>query len=226
MTIYADTATGERNLEQSAASGAHREINGIRDRVVADVVRFGYSRRDKPYRLSSGAESRDYIDGKRVLSSPTRRKHVARAVLQLLDEEGVGLDFDAVGGLTMGADYIALGVSDAASEVAGGREIDVFSVRKDPKTHGKEDRIAGAQLSEGMRVLLVDDVVTTGNSIIQALDEIQGMGATVVFAVALVDRGEGTSRRLTERGIRYRPLITYLALGIEPVPDEVMSSPA
>lgn len=206
--------------EQTAAAALAEGLQHLRDAVIADVARFGYSWREVPFQLSSGFKSHDYIDGKLTLAAAPRRRRVASAILALINEQGIGLEFDAVGGLTMGADNIAVAVSDLATEVADGRQVDSFSVRKEEKAHGKQGEIAGTPLGHGVRVLLVDDVVTSGRSILQALDAIQAKGAEVVFSVALVDRGEATRRRLNERGVRYEPLITYRDLGIEPVPDE------
>lgn len=187
-------------------------LTELQDSIVALVAEWGYERRDEAFTLSAGHVTHDYIDGKRAIAQTSRLRLVAQAFLELAKEEGV--EFDAVGGLTMGADPIALAIA-----VGSDRDTYWFSVRKEPKEHGKQQLIEGGPLLPGTRVLLVDDVVTTGRSIIQALDAIQASGAEVVMASALVDRGEGTSRVLDERGIRYRPMMTYQDLGIEPVPD-------
>jgi orotate phosphoribosyltransferase len=187
-------------------------LTDLQDSIVALVARWGYERREKPFTLSAGFETHDYIDGKRAVATTSRLHQVARAFLQVAAEQGA--EFDAVGGLTMGADPIALAITMAADT-----EKQWFSVRKEPKVHGKQQMIEGIELLPGTRVLLVDDVVTTGRSILQALDAIEATGASVVLASALVDRGLGTSRRLASRGIPYHPLINYADLGIEPVPD-------
>ncbi len=176
--------------------------------LAALVLREGYIRRDEPFRLASGETSRDYIDGKRALANGRVLAAVCDRVVSLAQSLGVG--FDAVGGLTMGADAIVHGIA-ARSKVYW------FSVRKELKSHGNQKLIEGVELAPGMRVLLVDDVVTTGSSILQALEAIEDAGANVVLAVALVDRGEAARPKFEARGIRYEPLLTYRDLEIEPV---------
>jgi len=187
-------------------------LTDLQDSIVALVARWGYERQEEAFTLSAGFRTHDYIDGKKAIAVTSRLRTVAAAFLALAAEEGV--EFDAVGGLTMGADPLALAIAVGAD---GDKQW--FSVRKEPKEHGKQQLVEGANLLPGTRVLLVDDVVTTGRSILQALDAIEATGAHVVLASALVDRGTGTGRLLAERNIRYRPMTTYKDLGIEPVPD-------
>jgi orotate phosphoribosyltransferase len=161
-----------------------------------------------PFRLSSGEFSSDYIDGKRALAAGPDLTLAARCIMALADRQGVS--FEAVGGLTMGADPLACAVAILSSN-------EWFSVRKAPKAHGEQRLIEGAVLREGMPVLLVDDVVTTGGSILKALDAIEGVGARVVLAVTLVDRGDTARVRLEQRGVRYQPVLTYEDLDIAPI---------
>ncbi len=187
--------------------------------MIAIVAEHGYERREKPFRLSSGYETHDYIDGKQAVAETGRLLTLGKAFLELAAESGV--EFDAVGGLTMGADPMSLSIAVAASDRNESKRW--FSVRKDPKVHGKQKRVEGSALSTGDRVLLVDDVVTTGKSILQALDAIEEAGAHVVLATALVDRGDATAKVLADRGIAYEPLLTYRDLGIDPVPDDAIT---
>lgn len=94
---------------------------------------------------------------------------------------------------------------------------DWFTVRKAVKGRGTNQRIEGTQLDESTRVLLVDDVVTRGDSIKQAYEQIRATGATIVAAVTLVDRGGNANEFFDAEGVFYRPLVTYADLGIEPV---------
>lgn len=181
-------------------------LSALRDSIIATVARWGYEYRDMPIRLSSGEESHDYVDAKRALSRGARLSEVGRAILELAD----GIEFEAVGGLTMGSDPIAM-----AAAIAGDKLW--FSVRKEPKAYGKQLLIEGAELEKGMPVILVDDVATTGRSILQALSALDEVGASVVLAITLVDRGEGTRKKLEARGVRYEPIMTYRDLGIQPV---------
>lgn len=177
------------------------------DRLV-ELLRLGYERREEPFQLTSGEMSYDYVDGKKAISAGKNLRFVAEAVIEAAAAQGA--DFEAVGGLTMGADPIA----HAVALVKG---VQWFSVRKEPKGHGKGRMIEGAGLSEGTQVLIVEDVVTTGGTILKAIDAVEEVGATVVFAVSLLDRGNAADGLLASRGIDYHPLTTYEHLGIEPV---------
>ncbi|HEX7133668.1 MAG TPA: hypothetical protein VF228_13920, partial [Iamia sp.] len=116
--------------------------------MVALIARWGYERRDEAFTLSAGFETHDYIDGKRAVATSSRLRQVAAAFLELAEEEQA--EFDAVGGLTMGADPLALAITVGASS-----DKEWFSVRKDVKVHGKQKLIEGSDLLPGTRVLLV-----------------------------------------------------------------------
>ncbi|HWD07519.1 MAG TPA: orotate phosphoribosyltransferase [Actinomycetota bacterium] len=177
--------------------------------AAVEVLRTkGLERRAQAFQLVSGEWSHDYVDCKRALAQGSDLATVAQAVLDLVASEGI--DFDAVGGLTMGADPIA----HAVAVLSGKRW---FSVRKTPKKHGRQRLLEGAELDGTTRVLLVDDIVTTGGSILDALDAIEEIGAPIALAVTLCDRGETGRPRLEARGVRYRPLMTYKDMGIVPV---------
>jgi orotate phosphoribosyltransferase len=172
------------------------------------IARYGHERRSEPFKLSSAGWSYDYVDVKRAISSGSRLRLVGQAIAELASSSGVA--FDAVGGMTMGADPIALAVA-----IESGAEW--FSVRKEPKRHGKQKRIEGAELADDAKILLVEDVTTTGRSIVAALSALEEIGARVVMASPLVDRGEITRPSFESKGIRYEPLLTYADLGIDPV---------
>jgi orotate phosphoribosyltransferase len=110
----------------------------------------------------------------------------------------------------MGADALAHGVA-----LLSGCEW--FSVRKKPKPYGREQWIEGARLRAEARVLLVDDVVTTGGSIVEAYERVVAVNAHVVGVIPMVDRGNAAALRFAELGVPYAPLVTYHDLGIEPV---------
>ena len=177
---------------------------------VLELIRArGYERRDEPFQLTSGATSYDYIDGKRAISDGESLRLVAQAIVD--EARDAGIEFEAVGGLTMGADPLAHAISLLTGK-------GWFSVRKERKEHGKQHLVEGSPLPPGSRVLLVDDVVTTGKSTLQALDAIESLdGVEVVLAVSIVDRGDQAASALSARGVRYRPLLTYRDLGIDPV---------
>lgn len=183
-------------------------VSPRREHLIALLRSRGHERRAEPFQLASGEWSRDYVDGKRAIADGEALRLASEVILELAADAGV--EFDAVGGLTMGSDPLAHGVA----LVGGGAW---FSVRKTTKTHGKQKRIEGTELAPGDRVLLVDDVVTTGGSILEALDAVEEAGARVVLAVTLLDRGEAAAPFFGQRGIPYAPVATYTDLGIEPV---------
>ncbi len=180
----------------------------LRSQVLDVVRRLGYVRRDEAFQLSSGGWSHDYVDGKRALAGGAELRLAADAVVATAAEQGIA--FDAVGGLTMGADPLA----HAVAVVSGAKW---FSVRKEAKSHGRQRAVEGAELGPSVRVLLVEDVVTTGRSMLQALDSVEATGASVVLAVTLLDRGDVATEELADRGVAYAPLATYRELGIDPV---------
>lgn len=173
---------------------------------IAELLRRrGYERRAEPFRLTSGGWSHDYVDGKYAVSSGASLRTVCQAVLESVPEP-----FDAVGGPTMGADAIAHGV--ALLSGAGW-----FSVRKEPKGHGRLSWVEGVRLDEGDRVVVVEDVVSTGGSLLRAVERIRELGVVVVAAAALLDRSPSVGERFAEAGIEWRPLVTWADLGIDPL---------
>lgn len=174
----------------------------------------GYHRSEEPFTLASGQLSHDYVDGKLAVARGADLRLVSEAVIA-----AAGQPFDAVGGLTMGADALAHGVALVADCLW-------FSVRKEPKARGLNRFIEGARLEPGHRVVLVDDVVTTGGSIFQAYDKVrEETGAVVVAVVTLVDRGDVARRHFEALGVQFHALVTYTDLGIEPVGPALSSSP-
>src|SRR5699024_10756159 len=121
------------------------------------------------------------------------------------------LDFDAVGGLTLGADPVATAMLHARA-AAGGR-LDAFVVRKDAKQHGLQRRIEGADVA-GRRVLVVEDTSTTGGSALTAVEAVRKAGGEVVAVAVVVDRGTGAAERVAEVGLEYRHALTLGDLGL------------
>ncbi|MBV9512663.1 MAG: orotate phosphoribosyltransferase [Mycobacteriaceae bacterium] len=178
-----------------------------------DVIKRGHEYRDVPFKLASGQTSHHYIDGKHAVDTGERLTVVCRAIVELTTEHQI--EFDAVGGLTMGADALAHGVAMVTGKAW-------FSVRKEPKSRGLEQFIEGFRLRDhpGTRVLLVEDVVSTGGSVCKAYDRSIEAGAVVTGIVTMVDRGDLAARIFAERGAPYFPLVTYEHLGIEPITHE------
>jgi orotate phosphoribosyltransferase len=182
----------------------------MKQALVEIVLANGHLRLDDPVKLASGDWSRDYIDGKRAFARGADLRLACEALLRLAEEEGWA--FDAVGGLTLGADQFSHTMAVLADR-------SWFVVRKTEKDHGTRKRIEGAVVGAGVRVLVIDDVVTRGESILDAYRVISASGAEVVGVTALVDRGPATAAAFVELAVPYRPLLTYLDLGIAPVGD-------
>ncbi len=187
---------------------AHRPLPELRAEMAQVILDFGYERREQPFQLSSGGTSHDYIDAKRAIAKGSRFGLVAEAIAALARSHQV--DFEAAGGMTMGADPIGVAVAMLT-------DTEWFSVRKASKGHGRQRRIEGKEFGPGVRVLLVDDVITSGRSILDALDALKEVDANVVMATTLVDRGNVARGAFVERGVLYEPLLTYKDLGIDPV---------
>ncbi len=111
------------------------------------------------------------------------------------------LDYDAVGGLTLGADPVATAMLHAAA--ADGERLDAFVVRKAGKAHGLQQRIEGPSI-EGRRVLIVEDTSTTGSSPLDAAQAARDAGATVVAVATIADRATGAAEKFADAGLEYR----------------------
>jgi orotate phosphoribosyltransferase len=155
--------------------------------------------------LSSGQRATWYIDLRRVLLSGQSAPLAGRVMLAVTAD----LDYDAVGGLTLGADPVAAAMMHAAA--AQGRALDAFVVRKEGKTHGLQRRIEGPDVA-GRRVLAVEDTSTTGASVLTAVDALRQAGAEVAGVAVIVERG--ARGRVTERGLPFRAAYDMGDLGL------------
>ncbi|MFG1697303.1 orotate phosphoribosyltransferase [Nonomuraea sp. NPDC049309] len=155
--------------------------------------------------LSSGKEADFYLDLRRITLDGVAAPVVGRVMLDLTAD----LDYDAVGGLTMGADPVAVAMLHAAA--ARGRTLDAFVVRKAQKTHGLQKRIEGPEV-KGRRVLVVEDTSTTGSSPLTAVEALREAGAEVVAIATIVDRG--AAERIKAEGLEYRSAYTLADLGL------------
>jgi len=183
-------------------------LSPVREQLLGILRSKALRALDQPVRLSAGGWSSHFIDAKKGLAAWRDLRIAGQAIFEAV--ENAGLRFDAAGGPTLGADALAVGIA-AVSDTSW------FVVRKEPKGHGTKQWIEGARIGPAVRVLLVDDVVTTGGSILKALDIVEETGAEVVAAVTLVDRSGLATVRLADRGVPYFPMATYENLGIEPV---------
>ena len=184
-------------------------------KLLEILRRKGLTELAEPVQLASGNYSRYFIDGKVALGAGDDLRLAAEAINERVTAAGV--DFDAVGGLTLGAD--ALG---AAIAVVSGANW--FIVRKEAKGRGTNRLVEGTRIGEASRVLLIDDIVTTGGSILKAYESVQATGAQVVAAVTLADRGDDARRSFDERGVPYFPMATYEDMGIPAIGTETANS--
>ena len=157
--------------------------------------------------LSSGEQADYYVDLRRVTLDAVAAPLVGRVMLALTAD----LEYDAVGGLTLGADPVALSMLHAGA--AQGRELDAFVVRKAEKTHGMQRRIEGPDVA-GRRVLAVEDTSTTGGSVLTAVQALREAGAEVVAVAVIVDRGTGAQQRVEAEGLDYRHAFGREDLGL------------
>ncbi len=155
--------------------------------------------------LSSGREADYYVDLRRVTLAAAAAPLVGRVMLELTDD----LEYDAVGGLTLGADPVASAMLHSAA--ARGRRLDAFVVRKTGKAHGLQRRIEGPDVA-GRRVLAVEDTSTTGGSVLTAVEALRDAGAEVVGVAVVVERGAEPAVRAA--GLDYRAAFTLADLGL------------
>jgi orotate phosphoribosyltransferase len=149
--------------------------------------------------LTSGRSASYYVDAKRAVLLPAG----FRAMGELVADKARAWNATAVGGLTMGADPVA------CSALAAGAEVKAFFVRKDAKQHGLQRRIEGPLLESGERCLIVEDVVTTGGSTLQAIEAVREAGFEIVGVTAILDRLAGGGDAIRESaGAPYEPLTT------------------
>ncbi|ALU38617.1 orotate phosphoribosyltransferase [Kocuria flava] len=143
--------------------------------------------------LASGIEADYYVDLRRVTLHHEASRYVGQVMLAMLDEAGIS--FDAVGGLTMGADPVGTAVMHAAG--GQGRAVDAFVVRKDQKSYGMGRQVEGPGV-QGRDVVVVEDTSTTGGSALTAVEALQRAGANVVAVAVIVDRLTGATERIQD----------------------------
>jgi len=175
--------------------------NALRQHVLTHSLKTGN------FTLKSGKVSNWFLDTKQTACRPDGILLVADVMLSLLPADVV-----AIGGLTMGADPVAFGI--AAVAATRGRNLRSFSVRKEAKDHGITGRIAGA-LAPGDKVVIVEDTVTRGTSIFEAVAAVREFGALPVFITVIVDRGGTCAAMAHEAGIAYQPMLTAPQLGYD-----------
>jgi orotate phosphoribosyltransferase len=177
------------------------------DRLELRTLLRERSLRTGDFVLASGARSSYYIDARLTTMSGMGQLLIGRLGLHTLDERE--WNPHSVGGLTLGADPVAYAISHAAA--AAGRTIDAFTVRKEAKAHGT-GRILEGNLREGASVVVVEDVITSGESALRAVAAARSAGALVLGVLAVVDREEGGRARIEKAGHRVAALFTAAEL--------------
>lgn len=178
-------------------------LDAARERLRRHVL--DHSLKTGSFTLKSGATSSWFLDTKQTACRPDGILLVADVALAL-----VPAGVQAIGGLTMGADPVAFGI--AAVAATRGVDLRSFSVRKEAKDHGVTGRIAGA-LQPGDSVVITEDTVTRGTSIMEAVDVVEAFGASVALITVIVDRGGTCADLASARGIPFRPMLTAPDLG-------------
>ena len=161
------------------------------------------------FTLASGAKSDFYVDARLTTLDPRGACLIGEVGWELVKETAskLGKRVNAIGGLTMGADPVALSIGIAAQRQDSSGPLQVFTVRKTAKQHGRQKRIEG-NFSSDDSVVVVDDVITTGGSTIQAIDAIEEAGGQIAFVIVLVDREEGGRPNIERRGYKVVPIFT------------------
>lgn len=161
------------------------------------------------FTLASGKKATYYLDGKQVTLHSEGLAQVCAGFLQLIS----AFDCDAVGGMSIGADPIVGGILTLAA--GENRSLDGFLVRKEAKGHGTQKYIEGPVKTDA-KVVIVEDVVTTGGSSLKAVERVEEYGCKVVAVLGIVDRMEGGKAAFEERNLSFQTLLTIQDFGIDP----------
>jgi orotate phosphoribosyltransferase len=188
MTYPTETPT------QSDTSAASADLTNLRQKLLDLFCQLAYKEGD--FVLSSGQRSSYYINGKEVTLHPEGALAIGRLLLSLVPQ-----DTEAVAGLTLGADPIVTAVSVVSAYE--NRPIPALIIRKEAKGHGTRAYIEGPSLPEGAKVVVLEDVVTTGQSAMKAVERLRAAGYTVDRVISLVDRQQGGAEFYQSVGLKF-----------------------
>lgn len=169
-----------------------KNIDEEREELRKIIIKEAYFK--EKIALSSGKVSDYYIDARLVTLSAKGAYLCGRVILDMVKDDKI----DAIGGPTLGADPMVGAIS--VLSLQAGRPVNTFIIRKSPKAHGKQRQIEGPPLKAGSRVVLIDDVATTGKAFVESIDVLTTMGIPVCKAICIVDRGEGAREAVAQRG--------------------------
>jgi orotate phosphoribosyltransferase len=174
----------------------------MKNRLIELIIEKAFKYSEEPvFKLVSGRMSNYYFNCKAVTLHPEGMYLIGNLIFDLIKE----LDAKGIGGLTLGADPIANAV--AYTSYLKERQIEAFVVRKTPKAHGTMQWIEG-NIRSGDRIVIVDDVITTGKSTIEAITRAKETGLEIVKVIALIDRQEGGRQAIEALGYQVEPIIT------------------
>lgn len=175
----------------------------LKELLQKDALKLG------KFVLSSGKESNYYLDGRIITLTPEGAYLVASIILEMIK----GRNIAAVGGPTLGADPItgAIGVLSHLNNV----KLKTFIVRKKAKEHGSKRQIEGPALNKGERVIIVDDVATTGKALLEAKEALDKEGVIIDTCIVIVDRSEGAAEALRENGLKLESIFSIEDFGIK-----------
>lgn len=152
--------------------------------------------------LSSGKESSFYMDARLVTLSAPGAYLTGRIILEMIKND----ELDAIGGPTLGADPMVGAVAVLSFQAQ--RPLPTFIIRKTPKAHGKNQQVEGPVLKEGSRVVIIDDVATTGKAFVESIEVLQKMNVNIVKAICVIDRGEGAKEAVAKYNIPMQSIFT------------------
>ena len=186
---------------------SEQNLDEARKRLLEIILEYGFDR--GVFRLTSGKLGAYYIDCRKVSLHPEG----ASLIGTLLLNELRGLEVDAIGGLTLGADPVVTAVAISSFQETN-NPINAFIVRKEAKQHGKNQGIEGPDLKDNAKIAIVDDVITTGGSALQAVERVESVGGQVQCILSIVDRLEGGRETMENLGYTVKSIFTIEDLGI------------
>jgi len=181
-------------------------IEGLKGKLFKLLEKEALKKGD--FTLSSGKKSSYYLDGRIITLTPEGAYLAANIILKLCEGKGIS----AIGGPTLGADPMVGSI--AALSHINGTPIKTFIIRKSTKEHGAKRQIEGPKLKEEDKILLIDDVATTGKALIEAKEALAKVGIPCDYAMVIVDRLEGAKENLSQAGLKLESIFTIKDFGL------------